>query len=333
MKALSPNSPARVPMDGYDSSVTTGHASAADAALLEGLRQGGITVAGKPISVTQLQTWRRHGLIDRPSTTSRGRHGRISTYGPDVADQVTRIAGWLSETRSLPEAVLAVFGLGRNPPEQHLRTAYQSWIVHQQDSAAAVAYGAQALPKLTRTVFGAPSAFGPLGPFLARPVNPEGAVIRDEPTCTVRRAAELRQERVGDLLALMHMEEAAEALDEPGAAAGLDLFLAVQTGLPQDEVRRALAQQGMPSPGEAIERLAAVSYDALQRGRDRVLGVVRSALGVNPDLAPANERQLGLLVAMLIVYGGPDAPAVVLADPQWQELQAAITAVLGRERG
>ena len=201
-------------MERYDSSVTTGHASAADAALLQELRQGGITVAGKPISVTQLQTWRRHGLIDRPSTTSRGRHGRVSTYGPDVADQVTRIAGWLSETRSLPEAVLAVFGLGRNPPEQHLRTAYQSRIEHQQDSAAAAVDSPYVLAELTRVVSGAPSAFGPLGRYLARPVNPDGEVTCDELTGTVIRAAKLRQDRVGELLNVA--EHGAEALDEPG---------------------------------------------------------------------------------------------------------------------
>lgn len=315
---------------GYDSSVTTGHASAADAALLQELRQGGITVAGKPISVTQLQTWRRHGLIDRPSTTSRGRHGRVSTYGPDVVDQVTRIAGWLSETRNLPEAVLAAFGLGRNPPEQQLRAAYQSWIEHQQDAAAAVVDSPQVLAELARTVSGAPSAFGPLGRYLARPVNPGGAVTRDHATGTVIRAAKLRQDRVGELLNVA--ENGAEALDEYGAAAGLDLFLAGQTGLPQDEVRRVLAQQSMPSPGEALERLGAVGYDALQRGRDRALRFVRLFIAANPQLDPGDERQLGLSLARL-VPSLADAPEVVLTDADWQEVQAAITEVLGRQRG
>jgi len=310
--------------------VTTGHASAADAALLQELRQGQVTVAGKPISVTQLQTWRRHGLIDRPSTTSRGRHGRTSTYGPDVVDQVTQIAGWLSETRSLPEAVLAVFGLGRNPPEQYLRTAYQSWIEHQQDAATTGIDCLTALPELARELFRDPAALGPLGPYLVRPVNPHGVAISDEPTGTVIRAAKLRQDRVGELLNVA--ENGAEALDEYGAAAGLDLFLAVQTDLPHDEVRRVLAQQSMPSPGEALERLGAVSYDALQRGRDLALRFVRLFIAANPQLDPGDERQLGLSLARLVLSLA-DAPEVVLTGADWQEVQAAITEVLGRERG
>ncbi len=311
--------------------MTTGHASAADAALSEDLRQGGITVAGKPISVTQLQKWRRHGLIDPPSTTSLGRYGRVSTYGPDLFEQVAQAAGWLSETRSLHEAVLAVFGLGRNPPEKHLRTAYQFYIEDQQASATAGIDRPTALPELSRELFQDPAALGPLGPYLARPVTADGAVLRDEATKEVKRAVELRQERVGELLTAA--ENGAEALDGYGAAAGLVPFLAVQTGMPQDEVCRRLAQQGLPNPAETLDRLRVASYDELQRERDRALRFVRMFIAAKPQLDPGNERELGLSVAMLIVSSPANAPELVLTDSQWQEVEAAITGVLGPERG
>jgi len=82
----------------------------------------------------------------------------------------------------------------------------------------------------------------------------------------------------------------------------------VQTGLPQNEVRRQLALQGLPNPAETLDRLRAASYDELQRERDRALRFVRVFIAAKPQLDPGNERQLGLSVAMLIVSSPANAP-------------------------
>lgn len=282
--------------------MTTGHASTADAKLLKELRQNGITTGGKPISVRQLQTWRRHGLIDRPSTTSHGRHGRASTYGPDTAKQVAQVAGWLSETGRLYEVVLTAFGLGRNPPEIHLRAAYQSYIEHQQVWATAVPDSRTVLPDLTREMFGDTAALGLLGPYLARAVNPDGVAILDGATDMVIPVAALKQARVGDLLE--PMADTADG-DRYRTAAGLDAFLAELTGADKDEVHRELAHQDIPGPRKHLEQLNALDYNALLRRRDL-------ASTLDPRLGPTNERERGVHVAMLVLILPADAPEVAV---------------------
>jgi len=310
-------------MEGYDLSVTTGHASTADAALLEQLRQGAITVGGRPISVTQLQAWRRHGLIDRPSTTSRGRHGRESTYGPNMVEQVAQVAGWLSENRNLHGAVLAAFGLGRNPPEKHLRMAYQAVIEHQQEQAGAALDKSMMLAALVRALFQNPAAFGALGPSLTRTVRMDNVATRDEVTGQIRRTAELKQQRVGTLLSVV--EDGAERLEEPAAAAGLDAHLAEHTGATLEDVRHQFAQLPMASFGQMLQRLRTASCEALLWRRNLLLGFALCLASVRPQLVPASKKELGTLVAMLVVEFQGHAPDIVLTDADWQECRAALT--------
>jgi len=303
--------------------VTTGHASTADAALLEELRQSAVTVGGRPISVTQLQAWRRHGLIDRPSTTSRGRRGRESTYGSNMVEQVSQVAGWLSENRNLHGAVLAAFGLGRNPPEKHLRMAYQAVIEDQQKQAGAALDNSMMLAALVRALFHNPAAFGALGPTLTHPVRPNNVATRDEMTGQVQGAAKLKQQRLGTLLGVV--EDGAETLEEPAAAAGLDAHLAEQTGAALEDVRHQFAQLPMASFGQMLERLRTASYEALLWRRNLLLGFAQCLASVRPQLVPGGKKELGTLVAMLVVELQGHAPDIVLTDADWQECRVALT--------
>lgn len=308
--------------------MTTGHLSTADRALLETLTSQRITVGGKPVSATQLRAWRRRGLIDGPSTSSRGRHGLQSSYGPGIVEQVERVAAWLTVHRDLDEAVLVAFGLGRNPPEASLRAAYRRDIDRRQGTATKIIDDDAQLARATRAVFAASSALGPLSAALtsANPANNRTA--RRDPADERTSPARRRQQQVGDILGLV--AEGAASIADQAENTGVAAYLAQLTGQPLSEIMSGLGDQGHASPQRMRQQVDATDYPGLTRIRDLVLPIARAISASSFGGAmPDDERELGLLVAFMVASSRGAPPDALLRSLNAAELATQLTEALG----
>lgn len=107
----------------------TGEATAADRELLTRLAKMGVTV-----TVRQLQSWRRLGLIEGPIVVRRGRLGTESTGYPEGTElEVAKVHFMLERCHNINMVVLALFGIGVNPTEKALRDAYK-WYLDRVES-------------------------------------------------------------------------------------------------------------------------------------------------------------------------------------------------------
>ena len=307
--------------------MTTGHLSTADRALLETLKGRRVTVAGKPVSATQLRAWRRRGLIDAPSITSRGRHGRQSSYGPEIVEQVEKVAALLTSHRNLDEAVLVAFGLGRNPPEASLRAAYRGYIDRQQGAATKIIDDEARLASVTRAVFASPPEFGPLG--AARNIV-DAAVSGAGWSGPVKEStspAQRRQQQVGDMLGLV--AEGAESIAEQAENIGLAPYLAERTGRPLSDVMLEFGDQSHPSPQQMRQRVDTADYENLTRVRDFLLPIVRAMAALEVGAAlPDDGRPLGLFVATLVAASRRAPPEALMQTLNTQTVATELAHML-----
>lgn len=82
---------------------------------------------GVPISIRQLQDWRRKGIISGPNVVRHGRRGTESVgYSETAPLEVARVYYLLQEGSSMADVVVSLFGVGVTPTERALRSAYSS---------------------------------------------------------------------------------------------------------------------------------------------------------------------------------------------------------------
>jgi hypothetical protein len=309
--------------------MTTGHLSAADAALLTELRARKIRVSGQPVSGTQLRSWRRHGLIDAPTVASLGRRGRASSYDVGIVDQVERVAGWLTARRRLDEAVLIAFGLGRNPPEGKLRNAYRTVIDRQEAQAGKILDDEELLARTTRDWF---RAHRTNSLDAESEEVPSGTVRRDPVSGDVITPARLRQQAIGELSAAI--ADGADSVASLAAAIGIDQRLAHATGLSLSDVQDSLSEQRHRSPQELRARVDGADYDDLLQTRDFVRQVmVLAPFATSPGLPQEDDPGQGRLVAMMVAASAGKPPMVTADDFGAAALDSPFPGFMARDDG
>lgn len=107
----------------------TGTGTRADEELLRA-----VAMLGATVTVRQLQTWRRMGLVPQPVIVRRGRLGTQSAgYFEGAEIIVASVKLMLDRCHKIQMVVLAVFGSGVDLPEKTVRTAYK-WLLDHIES-------------------------------------------------------------------------------------------------------------------------------------------------------------------------------------------------------
>jgi hypothetical protein len=106
----------------------TGQGTKADQDLLRVVAKLGATV-----TLRQLQTWRRIGLVPQPIIVRRGRLGTESVGYPEGTESVVAsVKVMLDRCHKIQMVSLAVFGSGVNLPEKTVRNAYK-WLLDRSE--------------------------------------------------------------------------------------------------------------------------------------------------------------------------------------------------------
>ncbi|MFJ8955290.1 hypothetical protein ACIRO1_34880 [Streptomyces sp. NPDC102381] len=112
--------------------------SAADQGLLDRAR-----AAGHPVSASQLERWRRRGLLPQPSRIYLGRHGSRSVYPAYAGDLVCALARHRAPGRRSDDLALLAFFDGAHVPELALKLAiaraYFAGRLRHEDAASRLA--------------------------------------------------------------------------------------------------------------------------------------------------------------------------------------------------
>lgn len=225
---------------------------------------------GVPVTVRQLQSYRRLGLISGPVVIRRGRgKGTESvTYPSGTEQEVERVVALLDRLKRIQLVVLGLFGVGVTPTERALFDAYRwmldRWEEHAANALAQIDERGDAGPQYVRRLA---SEIGKMFPgsrecWTARAraeAAAERAMGNDLSATPVRTTSrDIRERDVTDLYAA--------TLDrEDGDPAALGSIL----GFDENEMREPMASIGPPPDiAEYRATLDELTFGALVEARD-----------------------------------------------------------------
>ncbi|MHB1582208.1 MAG: hypothetical protein ACYCU7_03240 [Acidimicrobiales bacterium] len=242
----------------------TGHATDADERLIA--RCAALSVA---VTVRQLQTYRRLGLISGPVVVRRGRKGTESEdYPPGAENEVKRVVDALAGLKKMHLVVLGLFGVGATPAESALFDAYRwaldRWEEHATNALARLDERGDAGPQYVRrlaseigkAIPGSRNAWNARARATAAAERDMGDELAPTPIPTTSR--DIRERDVIDL-------HAATLDREDGDTAPFGAIL----GFDEEEWRESVADiGGPPDLAEYRATLDELSYQALVEVRD-----------------------------------------------------------------